>query len=124
MGIHIGTDIEENQRFVALLQKPSFCQGFFTPVELAYLASKPAHRAHLTAAGIFCAKEAVAKALGVGFFGLRPQEIEIDHMEGGAPRATLLGGAAQRFPGVVLSVSISHGGAYTTATALAQGLLA
>ena len=60
----IGTDLEENQRFERLLQKPSFFHGVYTPGEQAYLASLGTKRQPASAAGLFCAKEAVAKALG------------------------------------------------------------
>ena len=69
----IGTDLEENQRFERLLQKPSFFHGVYTPGEQAYLASLGTKRQPASAAGLFCAKEAVAKALGVGLYGLLSQ---------------------------------------------------
>jgi phosphopantetheine--protein transferase-like protein len=51
---------------------------------------KRAERASYTintqsAAGIFAAKEAVAKALGTGFCGFFPRDIEILHKENGKP---------------------------------------
>ncbi|MCL2456731.1 MAG: holo-ACP synthase [Defluviitaleaceae bacterium] len=38
-----------------------------------------------SAAGIFAAKEAVAKAFGTGFRGFSPQDVEILHKENGKP---------------------------------------
>ena len=73
-----------------------------------------------SAAGLFCAKEAVAKALGVGLYGLLPREIEIFHSPAGEPQVRLLGQAALRFPQVQLRVSISHTKTLATATALAR----
>ena len=73
----------------------------------------------MPAAGLFCAKEAAAKALGLGLFGLRPNEIEIDHDEKGAPILRLLGAAKARFPQAEFSLSISHSREYVIAAALA-----
>ena len=116
----IGTDLEENQRFERLLQKPSFFHGVYTPGEQAYLASLGTKRQPASAAGLFCAKAAVAKALGVGLYGLLPREIEIFHSPAGEPQVRLLGQAALRFPQVQLRVSISHTKTLATATALAR----
>lgn len=116
--LRIGTDMEENSRFERLLQKESFCKGVYTPGERAYLAAKGPRRGPAAAAGLFCAKEAIAKALGVGLFGLRPEEIEIGHDPSGAPEAWLLGAARRQFPGARIRLSISHTKQYTTATAL------
>lgn len=120
-GLRIGTDIEENDRFERLLHKGSFCSGVYTQAEQRYLAGKGPRLAPRAAAGLFCAKEAVAKALGVGLFGLRPLEIEIGHDAAGAPQAQLQGAAQGQFPAVCISLSISHTKRYTTATAVVWG---
>lgn len=115
--MRIGADIEEHGRFRRLLEKPSFLEGVYTPEERQYIQAA-GKRAHLAAAGLFCAKEAAAKALGAGFFGLRPNEIGISHDEQGAPLIRLSGAAKARFPRAEFSLSISHSRDYTMAAAL------
>ena len=121
--MRIGADIEEHGRFRRLVEKPSFVERVYTPTERRYIQAA-GKRAHLAAAGLFCAKEAAAKALGLGLFGLRPNEIEIDHDEKGAPILRLLGAAKARFPQAEFSLSISHSREYFIAAALAWNLQA
>ncbi len=113
----LGTDVIEVDRIQAAATKESFMQGVFTEYERSYYATHGA-RAE-TLAGLFCAKEAVAKALGCGFRGFRPSDVEIVHDAEGAPSARLLGPAKEKFPDVILRVSISHCKTYATAVALA-----
>ncbi|MDE7394838.1 MAG: holo-ACP synthase [Clostridiales bacterium] len=112
----LGTDIIEIERIAEAVQKESFLKGVFTENERAYYASHGS-RAE-TLAGLFCAKEAVAKALGCGFRGFRPCDIEIGHDAAGAPYVTLLGAAKEKFPDTRLCVSISHCKAYATAVVI------
>lgn len=115
----LGTDIIEIERIAEAAQKASFLKGVFTENERAYYAAHGS-RAE-TLAGLFCAKEAVAKALGCGFRGFRPSDIEIGHDETGAPHVTLLGAAKEKFPDKELCVSISHCKTYATAAAIVVG---
>ncbi len=101
--MRIGVDMEKISRFEALLKKESFKSGVFTEAELSYIDGKPSR-----AAGIWCAKEACAKALGDGLYGLLPKDIEITHDEKGAPYITLRGGALKKYPAVSFSLSITH----------------
>ena len=112
----IGTDIIEIERIEEAATKESFFRGVFTEAERAYYAAHGS-RAE-TLAGLFCAKEAVAKALGCGFKGFRPNDIEIEHDALGAPTVRLLGAAKEKFPHARLCVSISHCRTYATATAI------
>ena len=116
--MRVGADIEEHSRFRRRLEKPSFLERVYTPTERRYIQAA-GKRAHLAAAGLFCAKEAAAKALGIGLFGLRPDEIEITHDQRGAPILALLGGAKARFPQAEFSLSVSHSREYTMAAVLA-----
>ena len=62
-------------------------------------------------AGIFAAKEAVAKALGTGFYGFSPKDIEIAQDELGKPLCILHGGALELFEDMNATdifISISH----------------
>jgi len=110
MGVLIGCDIEKTDRFARLMQKESFLSGVYTPGERRYIAAHP--QPHRAAAGLFCAKEAAAKALGDGLFGLKPTELEVVHRNG-QPFMRLLGGALKKYPLAAFSLSISHGGDYT-----------
>jgi holo-[acyl-carrier protein] synthase len=65
------------------IQLPSairFLSNNFTEDELNYCADRPAR-----IAARWAAKEAVAKAIGTGFRGLRPNQIEIRRMSTGEP---------------------------------------
>lgn len=66
-----------------------FASRVFTPTEEEYCGG----RADQLAAR-FAAKEAVAKVLGTGFRGVRPNEIEIQTSPDGVPTVALTGGAA------------------------------
>ena len=112
----IGTDIIEIERVRVAASKPSFFDGVYTSAEKLYYISKDSRAEVL--AGMFCAKEAVVKALGCGFRGFRPNAVEITHDELGAPGVRLLGKAAEQFPDAQIEVSISHCKEYATATAL------
>ena len=101
--MRIGVDIEKIARFKALLLKESFKKGVFTEKELSYIGESAAR-----AAGLWCAKEACAKALGDGLYGLLPKDIEITHDEKGAPHISLHGGALKKYPDVSFSLSITH----------------
>ena len=112
----IGIDIVEVSRFERHTGKPEsrFCERVFTPYEQEYLKSKKA----ASMAGLYAAKEAVAKALGMGFRGFFPNDIEIKHNELGAPYVILHGKAKEQAGDARVLVSISH--TKTLATAVAQ----
>lgn len=112
----VGTDIIEIERVRKSAQSESFFCGVYTEKEHEYYEThgKKAE----TLAGMFCAKEAVSKALGTGFRGFRPCDIEITHNSLGAPQVSLLGKAAELFPTAQIELSISHCKEYATATAL------
>lgn len=60
-------------------------------------------------AGHFAAKEAVSKALGTGFScGVGFHDIEIAHLESGAPIVKASEKLLQLFPGLNIQLSISH----------------
>ena len=117
VNITTGVDIERIARFERLLNRPAFMGGVYTEQERAYIAGKGAG----TAAGLYCAKEAAAKALGRGLFGLLPREIEITHAAGGAPRVRLHGSARRQYGGRCFALSISHSGEYAVAFCVVTG---
>jgi holo-[acyl-carrier protein] synthase len=73
------------------------------------------------AAGIFAAKEAVAKALGTGFDGFGPGDIEILPDAKGRPVCRLMGGALAATGGGRMHVSVTHEGGMAAATAIWEG---
>lgn len=104
--IGVGCDLTEIGRVERLLLRQRFCQKVYTDAERADLDGSAAR-----AAGFWAAKEAVAKAMGSGFSGFGPREIEICRDENGAPHVRLSGGARQRFSSLgarQLHVSITH----------------
>ena len=88
MIIGTGVDIVKVERFHGQ-QSMRFLQRVFSANEQAYLATKGAE----SMAGLFAAKEAVAKALGTGFSGFFPCDIEIMHKKSGKPYVRLHGRA-------------------------------
>ena len=106
MKIYTGCDLEEVERFTVLLENDYFCSRVFTDEERAHIA-KSGHPAQ-SAAGIYCAKEAISKALGRGLFGLLPKELGLIWDEHGAPQVKLTGSALEQYGHLQLSVSISH----------------
>jgi len=114
MIIGTGVDIIKIERF-AKKQNPRFLERVFSIRERKYIAKKGIQ----TMAGLFAAKEAVAKALGTGFFGFFPRDIEIMHTSMGKPIVKLHGKARQKRC-VCISVSISHTATDAIAFAVAQ----
>ena len=112
----LGADIVDIFRFEKHTNnlESKFCKRIFTTTELEYLKSKKA----ASMAGLFAAKEAVAKALGTGFRGFFPNEIEVRHKETGAPYVVLYGKAKEQAKDARILISISH--TKTTAIAVAQ----
>ncbi len=119
--IRTGIDMIEVERFRS--QSPEvrarFIQRVFTEAERAYCGENDQHLA-----GLFAAKEAVAKALGTGIGAVGWQDIEILNDEAGMPVLHLHGEAADRAErlGLTLwSVSITHLREYAAAAAAAIG---
>lgn len=108
--IGLGTDIIEIERIEKALCRPSFSERAFTQSEREWLDTKGNNMIQ-SAAGLFCAKEAVAKALGTGFSdGLNLRDIEIRHTEKGAPYVAKPQGS--------FLLTIAHCQSYATATAI------
>lgn len=78
----VGVDSIESERMSKNLNDNSL-KKFFTDYEIEYSNVK---NKVLRLAGIFCAKEAFLKALGIGIGGaIKLHEIEVNHMENGKP---------------------------------------
>ena len=114
MKIRTGCDLEGIARFEELLKKEHFCRRVYTEAEREHIV-KSGHSAQ-SAAGIYCAKEAISKALGRGLFGLQPAELGLVWDENGAPLVALTGSAAVQYGHLQFAVSISHSGDMAMAT--------
>lgn len=124
-----GVDLVDVQRLAGLNPaiRERFLRRVYTPRELLVCQDANAQPSYESLAGRFAAKEAVAKALGVGIGPLAWQEIEILAGPCGEPLLHLHGAAqaAARQQGLqTWSVSISHTRTQAVATAVAIGSLA
>ena len=108
-----GIDIVEIDRIREKAENETFLKSVFAESELNYYSSR-GKRAE-TLAGMFCAKEAVAKALGTGFRGFRPIDVEILHDDLGAPKVKLNEKLVSVLKGRRIEISISHCNSYATA---------
>lgn len=117
----IGTDIIEIERIEEILNRfgDHFLDKFFTDKEKEYCLSSSVITSQRVA-GRFSAKEAIAKALGVGFGKkLKWLDIEILPSKEGKPLVFLHNEAAETFGHFSISISISHCKKYATASAIA-----
>lgn len=95
MIIGIGMDLCEISRMEKLLSDGRFLARFFSAEEQAYIQSKGKSAAQ-SMAGIFAAKEALAKALGTGIVSGELADICVLHDEHGAPYYDLRGSYAEK----------------------------
>jgi holo-[acyl-carrier protein] synthase len=113
----VGIDLIEPDRIRDRLQRSPDLEGeIFTQAERDYCRAQPSPYEHLAAR--FCAKEAVAKALGMD--GFEPLDIEI--IEGGEVVDLALHGDAQAVAHahrLEVSISLSHISGMAAAVALA-----
>ena len=120
----LGVDIVEIDRFALAIERtPRIKQRVFTEDERWYCEHKPKPEVHYALR--FAAKEAVWKALGSGFSGLRFSDVEIARDDRGRPIAKLSGHAQEiaNEQGVIeihLSLSFTHTTAVASAVALTQ----
>ena len=122
--IGIGVDMCAISRMEKSIQREHFVNRVFFEGERAYLNTKERGRAQ-SAAAMFAAKEAVAKALGTGFaLGVTPWTIEVVRDGLGAPGVVLHGAARERLGslgGTRVLLSLSHEGDMATAFAVIIG---
>ncbi len=102
----VGIDLLEIDRLErALARRPRLAERLFTDEERRYAEARARPGQHLAAR--FCAKEAVAKALGLRVWSFR----EVEVLGGdGPPEVRLYGQAAVRAEqlGVEVKVSLTH----------------
>ena len=102
----IGIDLCEISRMEKLMADDRFMNRWFTPEEIRYVLAKGKGAAQ-TLAGLYAAREALAKALGSGIdFDLK--EAEILHTQTGTPYFRLNGRLAERTAGSRILLSITH----------------
>ena len=122
--VGIGTDMCTVSRIAKAIEKEHFYQSVYLDGERAYLAAKGRGKAE-SAAAMFAAKEAVAKALGTGFAkGVGVTMIEVTHDELGAPGVLLHEGAKERLAaigGKRVLLSLTHEGDMAMAFAVIEG---
>jgi len=113
----VGLDLLDIARLEAALERrPRLAERLFTEGERAYASSRARPGQHLAAR--FCAKEAVAKALGMRAWSWR----EVEVVGGGGDTSLALHGAVAaraRELGVEVSISLTHERAVAGAVAVA-----
>jgi holo-[acyl-carrier protein] synthase len=115
-GLGIGIDLLEVDRLErALARRPRLAERLFSDHERDYAGARPRPARHLAAR--FCAKEAVAKALGVSVWSFRDVEV---FSSGGPPRVRLYGKLAERAHELDVApvISLTHSRTTAAATAL------
>ncbi len=118
----LGVDIVEIGRMAAALERhPRMRERLFSEEERAYCDKRNRPEVHYALR--FAAKEAVLKALGTGFAGMRFTDVEVVRDAGGRPTPRLSGRAAEVADelGVVelhLSLSYTHTTAVASAVAI------
>jgi holo-[acyl-carrier protein] synthase len=120
----LGVDIVEIERMRrALERRPAMKERIFSADERAYCDARNKPEIHY--AMRFAAKEAVLKALGTGFSGMRFTDVEVERDERGRPVPRLSGRAAEvaEERGIVemhLSLSFTHSNAVASAVAITE----
>ncbi len=115
----VGCDLIEIMRVKKACEKEAFLSRVYTEEERRQAEGKVS-----VLAGDFAVKEAVAKAIGTGFRGFTPREIEVLRDGMGRPYVNLIGPAekAARERGITrIEVSISDTKEYAMAFAVGTG---
>ncbi|MDR7523026.1 MAG: holo-ACP synthase [Armatimonadota bacterium] len=120
----VGVDMVEVERIERAVARwgEAFVRRIYTPGEIERSASAAPSGPRLAAR--FAAKEAVMKALGVGWRALAWREIEIANDPAGRPTVRLHGAArriAQQRGIVTVMVALSHTHEHAVAQAIALG---
>jgi holo-[acyl-carrier protein] synthase len=113
----VGIDLLEIERLErAIERRPRLAERLFTEAEREYAASRARPGQHLAAR--FCAKEAVAKALGMEAWNFR--DVEVLGRDG-PPELRLYGTVAERARtlGVHVNISLTHSRRDAAAIAIA-----
>ena len=114
----VGFDLCEIARMEKQAENERFMNRFFTDREIAFIRSKGKNKAQ-TLAGIFAAKEALAKALGTGI-AFELKDVEVLHGEAGEPFYSRTGEAARLSGNDRFLLSISHDGGMAGAVCIRE----
>ena len=123
MIVGVGTDLCGVGRIARAMENERFALRVFTPTERARLDGLCPERVHERAAGMFAAKEAVAKALGTGFRGFTTRDISVEPDALGRPAVRLSGGALDRLHTLgaqSVMISVTHTGGFAAAVAVIE----
>lgn len=121
MILGIGLDLCDIGRMARAIEREHFLKRVFTQGEAERIRAAGELRRGEIAAGIFAAKEAVAKALGTGFDGFGPDAVEILPDAHGRPTCTLHKRARELAGPARVHVSITHEGGMAAAVAILEG---
>ena len=116
-----GIDLCAIDRMARAIGRARFLERVYTPAERLRIEAATEHRRGEIAAGLFAAKEAVAKALDTGFDDFGPADIEVLPDEKGRPTCTLHNRAAALARGGRLHISITHESGMAAAVAILEG---
>ena len=121
----IGLDLCDIGRMDLAIRKGRFVERVYAPAEAERIRAASDIRKPQIAAGLFAAKEAVAKALGTGFDGFGTADIEIAPDAAGRPLCVLHNGALERAralggDGFRVWVSVTHEQGMAAATAIIE----
>lgn len=122
--IKTGIDILKIDRIITKAQNEQFIINTFTDAEISYSKKRSSNvsenKKYQTLAGIYCAKEAVLKALGVGIEKLEYlKQIEVTHESSGRPKVCVSRNVLsiiQEMGIENIDISISHDGDYAIAS--------
>ena len=115
----VGLDLCEISRMEKDDVRARLLRRCFTEAESAYIVSRGASAAQ-TMAGVWAAKEAALKALGVGL-ALPMTDIEVLHTPTGQPCYHMMGKAAELADGGRFHLSITHEGSMAAAVCVWEG---
>ncbi len=117
----IGTDILEIERLRSVIKRKGqpFLEKIFTEIERKYCLKFKDPVIHLAAR--FCAKEAIAKALGIGFGkDLSFLDIELINDKKGKPIVKFADKVKKKFNKPKILISISHTSTFAVAFVIYQ----
>ena len=118
----IGVDILEIERMRQSIENlgDNFLHKVFTPDEIRYCQSKPDMAQHFAAR--FAAKEAVSKALAIGWQGnFAWKDVEVMNDNLGQPHITLYGKLRESLMDASIFVSLSHSQSHVVAMVVIDG---
>ena len=116
----VGLDLCDISRIENAIGHEHFLERVYTEGERLRIRSAHGVRRGEIAAGMFAAKEAVAKALGTGFIDFGPDAVEILPDDRGRPTCTLYNRALELADGARVWVSITHDSGMAAAMAIVE----